>query len=192
MAKRYDQMFALIDKVKPQTIVEVGVHRGVRGAKLSSRALEHSKPVRYVGYDVFDTVPMQFQADALNGKGAPSKAEALERLARCGRHLQVELIVGDTRETLHGREVVADFAFIDGDHRVEAVLGDYDALAGCKCVVFDDYYLPGENGQTPDLSLYGANQIVDALRDAGARVEILPEGDACKHGGVSHLAVVWL
>jgi hypothetical protein len=192
MAKRYDQMFELIDRVRPATIVEVGVHRGVRGAKLCSRALLHRKRVRYIGYDVFDTVPAAFQEAALNGKGAPSQAQAEERLSGCGRGLAVEMVVGDTRETLHGRQVEADFAFIDGDHRVDAIAGDYAALAGATCVVFDDYYRPDRKGRMPDVELYGANQIVAQLEAQGARVEILPIGDECKHLGVSHLAVVWL
>lgn len=191
MAKRYDQMFELIDQVKPEAIVEVGVHRGVRGSKLCARALEHRKPVRYLGFDVFDTVGSEFQEEALNGKGAPSKAQAQERLARCGPKLSVELVVGDTRETLHGRNIEADFAFIDGDHRVDAIAGDFAALSGSRCVVFDDYYLPDAKGRIPDLTRYGANETVDMLASLGMKVEILPLGDECKHGGVSHLAVVW-
>lgn len=191
MAKRYDQMFAIIDKVKPGVIVEVGVHRGIRGAKLCAQALTHRKQVRYIGYDVFDTVGEKFQQDALNGKGLPSRQQAEERLRGLGKGIAVEFVVGDTRETLHGNDVQADFAFIDGDHRVEAVVGDYAALSSVGCVVFDDYYKPDKAGRVPDLTKYGANEVVDTLADLGAKVEILPVGDQCKHGGVSHLAVVW-
>lgn len=191
MAKRYDQMFEIIDKVKPEVIVEVGVHRGIRGSKLCAQALTHRKQVRYIGYDVFDTVGEKFQAAALNGKGPPSRQQAEERLRGLGKGLSVELVVGDTRKTLHGNDVQADFAFIDGDHRVEAVIGDYAALSSVGCVVFDDYYKPDKAGQLPDLTKYGANEVVDTLAELGAKVEILPVGDECKHGGVSHLAVVW-
>ncbi len=34
----------------------------------------------------------------------------------------------------------ADFAFIDGDHRVEAIRRDYAALAKSDVIVFDDFY----------------------------------------------------
>lgn len=190
MAKRYDQMFALIDQLRPRSIVEVGVHRGVRAAKLCSRALLHAPTVDYLGFDVFDTLGEDFQEAALNGKGAPSQAEAERRLSRSvGTRYRFE--VGDTRETLHGRQVEADFAFIDGDHRVDAIAGDYAALAGAGCVVFDDYYRPDKRGNLPDLALYGANSLVDGLAAQGRKVEVLPIGDECKHGGVSHLAVVW-
>ena len=192
MAKRYDQMFPLIDQVKPRRINEIGVHRGIRAAKLCARALEHRASVRYTGFDVFDTMDAAFQEEALNGKGAPSQQQAQARLLSLGGALKFEFVVGDTRKTLHGTEQSADFAFIDGDHRVDAIAGDYAAVAGARCVVFDDYYRPDENGYLPDLALYGANAVVDELAKAGRKVEILPVGDRCKHGGFSHLAVVWL
>lgn len=191
MAKRYDQMFPLIEKVRPQKIVEVGVHKGIRAAKLCDAAKAYV-PVEYVGYDVFDTMNSAFQEAALNGKGAPSEQEARRRLGRVGGNFKFRFVIGDTRKTLHGKKVSADFAFIDGDHRIDAIEGDYEALAGSRCVVFDDYYTVDEGGRIPDLSLYGANFTVDRLKAEGKRVEILPEGDRCKHGGNSHLAVVWL
>lgn len=190
MAKRYEQMLGLVDRVKPRTIVEVGVHGALRANILCRRALFYGR-VHYIGYDVFDTVSAEFQAAALNGKGMPTEENARARLDRIvdeHRWFSYELVVGDTRETLHHRGVVADFAFIDGDHRVDAIAGDYAALAGSRCVVFDDYYRPGKRGQLPDLKEYGANAVVDALPDR--RVRILPMGDACDHGAISHLAVV--
>lgn len=190
MAKRYDQLYPLIDKIKPAMIVEVGVHTALRGAAMCKKALEHRSSVEYVGYDVFDMASMDFQEQALNGKGAPNQEKARNRLRAIGG-LTHSFVVGDTRDTLGGKTVEADFAFIDGDHRVEAIRIDYAALADCRCVVFDDYYRPGPDGTTPDLSRYGANTVVDELASAGRRVEILPDADICKHGGFSHLAVVW-
>lgn len=190
MAKRYDQMLPIVAALKPHTIVEVGVHRGMRAQRLCVEALQHSSGVQYVGYDVFDTMDEQFQEDALNGKGMPSQRAAFDRLAGI-RGLAHRFVIGDTRETLHGKSVRADFAFIDGDHRVEAIEGDHAALAGCRVVVFDDYYRPDETGAMPDTTLYGANGVVDLLAVEGRTVEILPIGDRCKHGGMSHLAVVY-
>lgn len=185
MAKRYDQMLALIDEVKPTSIIEVGVHRGMRANQLCTHAAGY-REVTYTGFDVFDTMDADFQEAALNGKGMPSKDVAAARLKRIDM-LDFSFVVGDTRDTLHGKARYADFAFIDGDHRVDAIRGDYEALKDCKIVVFDDYYVGDDK---PDTALYGANQIVDALPHE--RVEILPIGDPCKHGGMSHLAVVRL
>lgn len=190
MAKRYEQLLPLIDKVKPVRIVEVGVHTALRGLAMCRQALVHRHEVEYVGYDVFEEASDEFQAQALNGKGTPSQAKATERLSRVPG-LSHSFVVGDTRETLGGKKVKADFAFIDGDHRVEAIRSDYAALASCRCVVFDDYYVAGRDGKIPDLNVYGANEVVNELARSGRAVSVLPVGDVCKHGGMSHLAVVW-
>lgn len=181
MAKRYDQLVELVRKEQPRVIVEVGVHRAMR-ARAMCEAVKG--PVHYIGFDVFDTLGEQYQADALNGKGMTTEAKARERLDDLKARkpgFTYELVIGDTRDTLHGRKVECDFAFIDGDHRVDAIRGDYAALAGASVVVFDDYY----TGNGPDLTQYGANVVAD---EAGA--EVLAAADQCKHGGDSHLAVV--
>lgn len=190
MAKRYDQMIPLVEKLKPRRIVEVGVHRAMRASKLCQAALQYG-PVEYLGYDVFDTMGEAFQEAALNGKGEPTEREARRRLDQVRGEFSYSFVIGDTRDTLHGSEVEADFAFIDGDHRIDAIAGDYAALANVRCVVFDDWYAPDERGDIPDLSLYGANSVVEGARLAGRRVEILPMADGCNCGGKSHLAVVW-
>lgn len=192
MAKRYDQMQELVEHVRPERIVEIGVHRGVRAAKMCRWAIcSHKSPVEYVGYDVFDTVGNDFHAAALNGKGEPNRDSAERRLGNvsgAGR-LKWQMVVGDTRQTLHGATVRCDFAFVDGDHRVDAIRGDAAAL-DCPLIVFDDYYLPGPNGELPDLGLYGANAVVEEYRAAGAAVELLPHKDRCNHGAYAVLAVV--
>jgi predicted O-methyltransferase YrrM len=188
VAKRYSQLIDLAAKLKPKHIIEVGVHRGIRAAKMCQAA----GASRYTGFDVFDTLPVSFQDEALNGKGMVDATDARRRLdalvARGG--FKYDLVIGDTRETLHPHARVADLAFIDGDHRVEAIAGDYAALADCPVVVFDDYYREDGSGAMPDLDRYGANRTVDELAAAGLAVEILPLGDVCAHGGLAHLAVV--
>lgn len=187
-------MIEIVAKHKPRKVVEVGVHRAVRAVRLCNEAVKYSPSVEYVGYDVFETLGEYFQEDALNGKGMTTEAEARQKLHSFRMKMprfSYSLVIGDTRNTLHGNSVDADFAFIDGDHRVDAIAGDYEALKNCPVVVFDDYYRPGADGQAPDLENFGANAIVDALEIAGHKVKILPVGDVCKHGGISHLAVVY-
>lgn len=187
-------MIEIVAKHKPRKVVEVGVHRAVRAVRLCNEAAQHSPSVEYVGYDVFETLGEVFQEEALNGKGMTTEADARHKLQSFKMKMpgfSYSLVIGDTRDTLHGTTVEADFAFIDGDHRVEAIAGDYEALKDCPVVVFDDYYVPGADGSIPDLALYGANATVEAAKTAGHKVDILPVGDVCKHGGVSHLAVVY-
>jgi hypothetical protein len=200
MATRYDQLLALIDQHKPSRIVEVGVHRAVRAVAMVQRALKWHFHVEYLGYDVFETMGQKFQEEALNGKGMPTEAHARHQLTRAQnvakgnrKGLSVMLEVGDTRKTLHGRPPFGcqhALAFIDGDHRVECIRADYEALKECPVVVFDDYYVPDAKGVTVDLVKYGANAVVAELEHYGAKVEVLPAADPCKHGGVIKLAVV--
>jgi hypothetical protein len=142
---------------------------------------------------VFDTMGEKFQRDALNGKRTPTQARArraFDPIVNQHPAFTYTFHVGDTRKTLHGRSLDADFAFIDGDHRVEAIRGDYLALKDARVVVLDDFYRPGPKGSMPNLGLYGANALVDELRSEGREVEILPVGDQCNHGAIAHLAVV--
>jgi predicted O-methyltransferase YrrM len=188
MAKRYDQLIKIVRERQPRTIVEIGVHRGIRARKMCEAV---DGPVHYIGYDVFETMGEAFQEAALNGKGEPTEAAARARLDELKRHkhdFTYEFIVGDTRETLHGKEVEADLVFIDGDHRIEAIIGDFLAVADSKVIALDDWYKPGKNGALPDLQKFGAN-IIGSLHDG--HIEVLPHGDECKHGGVSHIAVVY-
>lgn len=192
MMLRYRQLIRLVSEVKPRSIVEVGVHRAIRAQAMCLEALRHRPDVTYFGFDVFEYEDEAFHAAALNGKGVPAEAMArskLSNIAAAHMRFNYRLFVGDTRATLHNDPIKADFAFIDGDHRVEVIRGDYEALAGSACIVFDDYYTPGPKGQLPDLARYGANAIVDELA-ATRNVEILPVKDACNHGGYTQLAVV--
>lgn len=191
MAKRYEQLMTLIDLHKPKVIVEVGVHRAMRGMKMCQRALIHREKVNYIGFDVFETETPEFQEQALNGKGIPLQADAEARMkgiAQKHEQFSWQFVVGDTNSTLHDAQIKCDFAFIDGDHRVEVIRGDAAAL-DCPVLVFDDYYQPLD-GQMPDVEKFGANKVVAEMEAAGARVTILPAADKCKHGGVAHLAVV--
>lgn len=192
--RRYRQMVDLVAQVKPRTIIEVGVHEGKRAVMLCEAALKyrrHDKTILYTGFDVFDTESAEFQQAALNGKGTTSEQRARDRLTALVPLLEFDFVVGDTAKTLKGKLYMADFAFIDGDHRVEVIRSDYQALKGSTCVAFDDYYRPGAAGEIPDLDKYGANQLVDELKAEGRRVEILPQGDRCNHGAMAHIAVVW-
>jgi hypothetical protein len=192
MMLRYRQLNRLVAELKPHSIVEVGVHRAIRAQAMCLEALTHHADVSYFGFDVFEHEDAEFHAEALNGKGIPQEAMArskLSAIAASYMRFNYRLFVGDTRVTLHGDPINADFAFIDGDHRVPVIRGDYQALAGSRCIVFDDYYTPGPKGQIPDLSKFGANAIVDELA-ATHSVEILPVKDPCNHGAFTQLAVI--
>lgn len=188
--KRYNQIGDIIARVTPISIVEIGTHKGVRARYMTCEALRHVQTVHYIGFDVFETESAAFHNDAMNGKGIATRAVAegaLQGVARQHRgRLTWELVTGDTRKTLAGREIVADLVFIDGDHRVETIRSDFDAVRSSRCVIFDDVYLRDEAGQMPDIDTYGANLIVSQIPNA----VLLPVVDPCRAGGMIKLAVV--
>lgn len=193
MARRYDQLIDIVRDIRPRTIVEVGVHKGLRAALMCREALKYNERVSYTGFDVFDTVDMAFHTEALNGKGAPSEQQARQRLKALEPALAWKLVKGDTRQTLHHeRHFQADLVFIDGDHRLDVIRGDYAPFHGARCVVFDDYYVRQENQPMPvDLDKYGCNHLIRNLLDDKRIVELLPVLDPTVTGARAQLAVVY-
>jgi uncharacterized Rossmann fold enzyme len=177
--KRYEQLKKLVGFVKPKVIIEVGTHKGVRAEMMCREAVKHQERVHYIGYDLFDEATAETNEQELNGKGAGSEAGARSRLENIDG-LTFEFIKGNTRDTLHGKDVRGDFVFIDGGHSVETIRGDYEALKASRMIAFDDWY----DGNKVDLSKFGCNEVLRNVRH-----EILPEAD--NHNGLTiRLAVV--
>lgn len=186
---RYSQLQTLIALVKPETIVEVGTNRGDSAVAMCLEALKHRAKVHYAGYDVFDTKDQAFHRCVFNGKGAVSRQfvhDRLESIRSQNPSFTFELLEGETASTLHPRPVRADFAFIDGDHRLEAIKRDYTAVAESRVIVFDDFY-DASSSQGQELSgQFGCNELVADLKD----VTILPLADTFPATGPIRMAVV--
>jgi predicted O-methyltransferase YrrM len=184
---RYDQLLTLIAMFKPRTIAEVGTNAGERGLAMCREALKHRGQVHYTGFDVFESESEDFHREAFNGKGFFRREAVAARFAALAQErsgFSFDLLQGRTSDTLHPRRRCVDFAFIDGDHRVDAILADYAALRGTKVIVFDDYYAPG---LTPvDLSHIGCNRVVGRLRNH----VVLPVEDVFDHVGPIRMALV--
>lgn len=198
-AKRYNQFVDIIKHVRPRTIVEIGTHRGARARLMVNEAMKYAEKVEYVGYDIFEHGGEAFQRAAFNGKGTATEAQARSALdylsAIFGQRFRWDLVVGDTRDTLNNKQIKADLAFIDGDHRVETIKSDYHAVRSSKCVVLDDYYLDG-GAEHPDKCSYGCNLLVEAIRGEkppyeGRSVRILPEIDEFAVGKIQMAVVQW-
>lgn len=184
---RYDQLLTFIDEIKPRSIVEVGVARGERAKAMVLRALKYGL-VEYTGYDVFETKDAAFHKAAFNAKQVSPLADCahmMRNIQQTHPGLTFRFIVGDTRDTLHGETVIADLAFIDGDHRVEAIRKDFEALKQSRVIVLDDYYTADKDGGCPDRTIVGCNELV---RTTGAH--ILPDMDPVRGGGLVQMAVV--
>jgi hypothetical protein len=193
-AHRYVQLEILASIFKPRLIVEVGTNRGDSAVLMCEEALKHRPDVRYVGYDVFESMDEAFHRAALNGKGFFPRDEVaarLDEIARTHPGFSYELVQGETSKTLHGRSVRADLAFIDGDHRRDAIRGDYLALKRSAVVVFDDYYDASEEPGRSLVKEFGCNAVVDAI---GGRT-LLPVADSFPQTGPIRMAMVrrdWL
>lgn len=185
--QRYNKMLPLIQEVKPQTILEIGTWSGDRAMQLIQHALKFQPKVHYIGYDLFEDATPETDAEELNVKKHFTKERVNLRLEQLRREKNLnftfELIKGNTRQTLKHQAV--DFAYIDGGHSVQTIENDYEAVKNSKVIVFDDYYLKDEEGRIPDVSKYGANQIVDRI-GAGVYVET---SDRVNGGGYVTLAV---
>jgi hypothetical protein len=184
---RYDQLLTLIALFKPRSIAEVGTNAGERGLAMCREALKHRSQVRYIGFDVFDSEPEAFHQQAFNGKGFFPRHAVAARFAALTHELPglaFHLHQGRTTQTLHSNPLRVDFAFIDGDHRIEAIAADYVALQGSRIIVFDDYYTPEQT--TVDLKRIGCNGVVAGLPNH----VVLPLEDRFDHVGPIRMAVV--
>lgn len=167
---RYSQLEDIVLECKPTSIIEIGTHHGHRAYNMCVAALEHHEKVHYIGFDLWDDATPETNQREMNGKGAGSERKALEAMKLINLSypgFTFELHKGDTRTTLHGKTLIADFVFLDGGHSVETIRGDYEAVKGSKVVVLDDYYVSGA-----DTTKYGCNDLVKDQRH-----ELLPKID---------------
>ena len=68
------------------------------------------------------------------------------------------------------KDLSFDMAYIDGDHRYEAVKNDWENVKkyNPKVVLFDDYHLPGKNQKDMEVS-----SLVDQITDASKKMIIM-------------------
>jgi hypothetical protein len=171
--RRYDQLPKLVAFNRPKTIVEVGVFNGARAGLMCREALKHREKVHYTGYDLFDSGEQA--GDELNSKGRGSIEKAIATLDKIKSEFPgftYELVKGNTHKTLHGRQVCADFVFIDGGHSVETIKGDYEALKTSRMIALDDWY---SESSGLDTEKYGCNKLLESVPH-----EVLPWED--RHG----------
>ncbi|MGC3979880.1 MAG: class I SAM-dependent methyltransferase [Steroidobacteraceae bacterium] len=178
---RYSQINALIARIKPTTIAEIGTWNGYRAMEMAKEALKHQPRVTYYGFDLFEQANDQTDAEEKNVKPHYTKelvSQFLDNFKRDYPGFDYVLTAGNTRETL--KPMAVDFAFIDGGHSVETIRTDYEALKDSKFILFDDYYEGGI-----DTNLYGCNRIIEQLKHT-----VLPIGDGVNGGGITKFVMV--
>tara|TARA_B100000315_G_scaffold260506_1_gene322459 strand:- start:2994 stop:3602 length:609 start_codon:yes stop_codon:yes gene_type:complete len=187
---RYQQIDFIIDYVKPRSIVEIGTWNGDRALAMASAALKHQNHLQYWGFDLFEDGSAKTDEEELNVKqhySLDAVTDKLRYFQNDNSGFSFDLIRGNTRETLANTDpnvTVCDLAFIDGGHSVETIDSDYQALNRCQTVLFDDYYVPDENGACPDVKKFGCNELVETMPHW-----VLPVSDGIVSGGLVQMVL---
>jgi hypothetical protein len=180
-AGRYGYVPALVEAIKPRSIVEIGTWSGHRALQMARAALRHAPQVAYHGFDLFEAASPEDDAREKNVKPHYPLEDVralLEKFANENPGFQFSLTQGDTRTSLAQTSV--DLAFIDGGHSVETIRSDFERLRGSRVILLDDYY----DGPI-DVERYGCNAVI-----AGLPHLVLPQGDPVAGGGSTRFAVV--
>ena len=188
--RRYRQVLRAVARLRPRSILEVGVFQGRRGVEMIEAAAL-SRPVEeieYFGFDLFEKMTSDVMRVELSKWPNPI-AEVTARLEATGA--TIELHAGFTQDTLAaflatnpGRRI--DFIFLDGGHAVETIHSDWSYLHQLMhsktVVVLDDYYV-----DCPHLTdEFGCNGVVGSLDRNQFDWHVLSDVDRFVHDGKPH------
>jgi hypothetical protein len=196
---RYKEIEKFITHYKSTKLLEVGTWNGKRALRLLGAALQNSDSVHYVGLDIFEDGDEELDKEEANVKQrtylhnvkALLNTYAKDALLE-GKKVSFELIKGNSKDTLPQimSRYSPDFAYIDGGHSIETIRSDYDNLKDVPVVIFDDYYMPSdEGGEILDTAKFGCNLIIDGgglSKDLHSGV--IPSRDGVQGGGITCLA----
>ena len=162
---RYRHIYYTLLCLRPKTILEIGVFRGIRSFEMISLASDLNSSIKYYGFDLFEKISKKKIKLELS-KQPLSKKEIEEKLNGI-RNTKVRLISGNTQTTLKKfikSKKKIDFIFIDGGHSVKTILSDWEnvkkIMSKKSIVIFDDYYDDNEI-----IEKYGCNKVINDIGD---------------------------
>ena len=162
---RYRHIYSTLISLKPKTILEIGVYKGIRSYEMINLASDFNSPIRYYGFDLFKKIPKKRIKSELS-KQPLSKKEIGKKLNNFN-NVKVELISGDTKISLKKfirSKKKIDFVFIDGGHSIKTIFSDWKnvkkIISKKSIVIFDDYY-----DDTEIIKKYGCNKIINEIGD---------------------------
>ncbi len=137
----FEKFSPLLEEVNPQTICEIGTHKGNTAVQMIMFLAPKVESLYYTGYDVFDFASgnLEFNRREYNGKGGvPMKVAQtkMENLKKIHSNFDYRLYKGFTKTLLEKGSF--DFVYIDGGHSYDTVKFDYEQVKDSKIVVFDD------------------------------------------------------
>jgi len=182
---RYAQILDVIDECRPASIIEIGTWNGKRAVQMIQQAA-HYRPIGDIYYMGFDLFGKQTGGDVRRefSKFAWPRGVVKRRIEATGA--MVDLIEGNTYETLETMLIDADLFFIDGGHSIDTITNDWFYVSRrmheSSIAIFDDYYHPAREG-------IGCNVIIDNLDRDKWDVEQLPARTRIEGGEIAMVKV---
>jgi len=144
--QRYSNLFIEITKLKPKSIIEIGVFSGLHAEEMINCAQKFNKKISYYGFDLFEGYTEEIKKTEGFKAGTPVEKDVFSKLKKTGA--KVQLFKGFTTDTLskfvqENNELKVDFIFIDGGHSPETIRNDWfwcqKLMHEQTVVLFDDY-----------------------------------------------------
>ena len=162
---RYRHIYLTLLNLRPRTILEIGVYRGIRSYEMISLASDLNSSIKYYGFDLFEKITKKKNKLELSKQPLPKKE--IEAKLNSFKNSKVKLISGDTQITLKKfvkSKTKIDFIFIDGGHSIKTILSDWKnvkkVMSKKSIVIFDDYYDDAEI-----IKKYGCNKVINEIGD---------------------------
>ena len=164
---RYNALLGVVDRVKPQNVLEVGTWSGRRGSQMIQRAAGYRpiETIHYAGFDLFEDMTEDLFRKELSK--IPPPLNCVQRVMDA-TGAKISLFKGNSAITLPGAYKDLgykkfDLIFIDGGHREDTIRLDWENVQEFihddTVIVFDDYYY----SRPDELEGYGCNKVVEGL-----------------------------
>lgn len=174
--KRYLNLFFLIIKFRPKSILEIGVYKAIRSEEMIRTAKIFNNKISFYGFDLFEDMDYYKKINELS-KIPLSKRKINDKLKKYSNN--VFLYKGNTKKTLKNfiiKKKKIDFIFIDGGHKIKTIENDWNY---CKkmvkknsIIIFDDYYTKNKM----IIKKYGCNNLINRIKNK-YKVHFLPFTD---------------
>jgi predicted O-methyltransferase YrrM len=174
--KRYLNIFFLIIKSKPKSILEIGIYRGLRSSEMIQLAKIFNKNIHFYGFDLFENINLKKKKEELS-KYPYSIKIIYEYLKNVSTN--INLYKGNTINTLKNNlnNKKINFIFIDGGHSIKTISNDWKNcikfLNKETIVIFDDYYV----GNHKIIKKFGCNNLINNLCKKKYHTKVLPFTD---------------
>ena len=174
---RYRHLFWTIINLRPKSILEIGVYKGIRASEMIHLALYYHNTIYYYGFDLFNDIKKNKINSELSKKPLP-KNVLQAKLSKLHKNTKINLTQGNTIKTLKNfvkLKKKIDLIFIDGGHSIKTIKSDWKnvkkLMTNNTIVIFDDYYHDNEI-----IKKFGCNKVIKAL-NYKYNFEILPSSD---------------